>query len=166
MQIVSFHIGDGLYGIPVLLVEEFFRPVPVTPVPLSDPRVEGLIHLRGKTATVLDMRRCLDKPAYTPGAVSKMILLETQEGLTDEAVTLGVHSHEESIVLRVDATSRIQNVAPEQVLPRPAHIQHDFVYGIVRVDEGYMMLLCIRTLIDTILANSSAGTMVTSGTPG
>ncbi len=163
MQIVSFHIGDGVYGIPVLLVEEFFRPVPVTPVPLADSRVEGLIHVRGKTATVLDMRRCLDKPEQSADAPSKMILLETQDDLTEEAISLDVHSHEESVALRVDRTSRILNVTPEQILPRPAHILHDFVYGIVRIDDGYMMLLCIRTLIDTILANAEAANAVESG---
>ncbi len=156
MQIASFKVGDGVYGIPVLLVEEFFRPVAVTPVPLADPRVEGLIHLRGKTATVLDIRRCLDKPPLVAGEKSKMILLETEDELTDEAHELGIHSHDESIVLRVDATGRIMNVAAQEILPRPAHITQDFVHGIVRIEEGYLMVLCVRTLIDSILAESEA----------
>ncbi|MBN2713346.1 MAG: chemotaxis protein CheW [Planctomycetes bacterium] len=154
MRITSFHIGDGLYGIPVLLAEEFFRPVPVTPVPLADPRVEGLIHVRGKTATVLDMRRCLDKPPRPQGQSSKMILLETESDLTQDARDLGIKSHDESVALRVDSTGRIITVPKDDIIPRPAHIEHEFVDGIVRVDEGYLILLCVRTLIDRIMAES------------
>ncbi len=155
MRIATFHVADGFYGIPVLLAEEFFRPVPVTPVPLADPRVEGLIHVRGKTATVLELRRCLDKPPRPRGQPSKMILLETEADLTAEARTQGIRSHEESVALRVDATGRILVVAPEAILPRPAHLAQECVSGLVRVEEGYLILLCVRTLIDSILAESA-----------
>lgn len=158
MQIISFHIADGLYGIPVLLAKEFFRPVPVTPVPLSDPRVEGLIHVRGKTATVLDLRRCLGKPPRAEGQSSKMILLEPENELTDEARELRIRAHEESVALHVDATGRIFSVPVADILPRPAHIEHECVEGIVRLEGGYLMVLGIRTLIDAILAEAARET--------
>ena len=38
MRIVTFASAESVHGIPVLAVEEFFRLVPITRVPLADPR--------------------------------------------------------------------------------------------------------------------------------
>ena len=58
MQVITFAAAGGIHGIPVLAVEEFFRPVPMTPVPLADRCVAGLMNQRGKSATVLNLRAC------------------------------------------------------------------------------------------------------------
>lgn len=152
MQLASFYVADGLYAVPVLMVEEFFRPVPVTEVPLVSPLIEGLIHLRGKTATVLNLRRCLDKPEIPQGANSKMILLVTESGLTPEAQTLGIGAHKEPVALRIDRTARILSASREQILPPPAHIQREFISGVIRGSDAgqYIMLLDIRKLIEQI----------------
>lgn len=152
MQIAAFRVDDGLYGVPVLIVEEFFRPIPVTGVPLADSRIEGLVHHRGKTATVLNLRECLDKPVPPPHSKSKMILLETTSDLTEHAQELGIISGDEPIVLRVDRTEAIINVEPHDISPRPAHIPYDFVQGVLRVGNNeYMMVLNISSLVRTIL---------------
>lgn len=151
MQYASFHVGEGLYGIPVLVVEEFFRPIEVTPVPLTDKRIEGLIHLRGKTAVVVNLGACLDQEQATLATNSKMILLETNNELTEEATEFGLRTHDEPVVLRVNRTHRIFYVEEERVQPPPAHIKHPFVCGVIREDEGYLMILSIHQLINEIL---------------
>lgn len=157
MQIASFRVDDGLYGVPVLIVEEFFRPIPVTGVPLTDYRIEGLVHHRGKTATVLDLRSCLGKPAREESFKSKMILLETFSDLTEDALTLGISSSNEPVVLRVDKTEAIINIETERISPRPAHVPYEFVNGVVRTDSSeYMMILNIRSLVETIMAGENA----------
>ncbi len=159
MQIASFRVADGLYGVPVLIVEEFFRPIPVTNIPLTDSRIEGLVHHRGKTATVLDLRSCLDKPAVQMKTNSKMILLETNAELTPDAIKLGIKSGEEPVVLRVDRTESIINAEEKYIKPRPAHIPYDFVEGVFRLQhtENYLMLLNIATLVKTILQSTGSG---------
>ena len=153
MQMASFAVGDDKYAVPVLMIEEFFRPLPVTPVPRTSPLIEGLIHLRGKTATVLNLRRCLEKPAAAEGANSKMILIVTEAGLTPEAKALGIVAHSEPVALRIDCTSRILTVGRDLILPTPAHIRHSFVSGVIRCaeDNSYVMVLDIRRLIEEIL---------------
>ena len=103
VQIVTFAAAGGVHGIPVLAVEELLRPVPVTPVPRSDPRVAGLMNLRGKSATVLHLRACFARPTGEPARDPKMILLETADRLTDEARELGVKAFDDPVVLLVDA---------------------------------------------------------------
>lgn len=156
MQYASFTVDGDLYGVPVLIVEEFFRPLVVTPVPLTDPRLEGLIHHRGKTASVLDLRRCLQKPPRPAGASSKMVLLETNAEMTTEAREAGLASFDQPVVLHVDATHRIFPVQAEEIHPKPAHVPHDFVKGVVRGEDAYLTLLSIPQLIANILQTEGA----------
>jgi purine-binding chemotaxis protein CheW len=55
-QFATFHIDDRLLGLEVWHVQEVLRPQPLTPVPLADPSIAGLINLRGQVVTALDLR--------------------------------------------------------------------------------------------------------------
>ena len=151
MQIVTFAVAGGIHGIPILAVEEFFRPVPLTRVPLADPRVSGLLNQRGKSATVLNLFRCFDKPVGTPSPNPKMILLETDEHLTQEARDRGVRAFQDPVVLLVDRILDIVSIDSKSLQPRPAHISERFVAGVIRHGDGYISLLDIMTLIESIL---------------
>lgn len=151
MQIVTFESAGGIHGIPVLAVEEFFRPVPITRVPLADVRVSGLMNQRGKSATVLSLHRCFDVPSGELPRHPKMILLETDDHLTTEAREMGVRTFAEPVVLLVDRILDIITIDPKQLQPRPAHITERFVAGVLRHGAGYVCLLDLMTLIEDIL---------------
>ncbi|MEK6261899.1 MAG: chemotaxis protein CheW [Planctomycetota bacterium] len=151
MQIVTFASAGGVHGIPVLAVEEFFRPVPITRVPLADPRIAGLMNQRGKSATVLNLRRCFDKLSGEPTVYPKMILLETDDRLTPEARELGVRTFTDPVVLLVDRILDIVSIDSKALQPRPAHITERFVAGVLRHGDGYVCLLDLMTLIEDIL---------------
>jgi hypothetical protein len=55
----SFTVGGLLFGIDVARVQEVLGTQPVTPVPLAQPSVVGLINLRGQVVTAVDARRRL-----------------------------------------------------------------------------------------------------------
>ncbi len=150
MQIVTFAAAGGVHGVPVLAVEEFFRPVPVTPVPGADPRVAGLMHLRGKSATVLNLRRCFRTPTGDPAAAPKMLLLETADRLTEQARELGIRAFREPVVLLVDRILDIINVSVKDLQPRPAHVPERFIVGVFR-HNGYVSLLDLPILLNDIL---------------
>lgn len=52
----TFLIGDCLYGIDVMCVQEAVKSMPITKVPLAPPQVIGLINLRGQVATAIGLR--------------------------------------------------------------------------------------------------------------
>ncbi|MDB5338414.1 MAG: chemotaxis protein CheW [Planctomycetaceae bacterium] len=152
MQIVTFASAGGVHGIPVLAVEEFFRPIPLTRVPLADKRIAGLLNQRGKSATVLNLRQCFHRPTGEPALHPKMILLETEDHLTPEARSMGVRSFADPVVLLVDRILDIVNIDRKDWQPRPAHITEQFVSGVVRHGDGYICLLELPTLIDDIFS--------------
>jgi chemotaxis signal transduction protein len=151
MHIVTFAAAGGIHGIPILAVEEFTRPVAVTPVPLADRRVAGLMNLRGKSGTVIDLRKCFVKPTGEPSPHGKMILLETTDRLTDEARQLSVQVFREPVVLLVDRICDIFPIRVHEVQPRPAHVPERFVTGVVRHGKDYVSLIDLMILIDDIL---------------
>jgi purine-binding chemotaxis protein CheW len=59
-QYSTFFIGDRLFGIDVMQVQEVTNPLPVTHIPLAPTFVKGLINLRGQLATTIELRKLFD----------------------------------------------------------------------------------------------------------
>ncbi|HUI51531.1 MAG TPA: chemotaxis protein CheW, partial [Terriglobales bacterium] len=58
-QFCTFWMGQRLYGMPVEEVQEVIREQAMTRVPLAGAMVRGLINLRGKIVTAIDLRKGL-----------------------------------------------------------------------------------------------------------
>ena len=74
-RVCSFWVDDILMGIDVLQVTEVVRDVRLVPVPLADPSVSGLLNLRGRLVTAVDVRHRLDLPTREPGASAVHIVV-------------------------------------------------------------------------------------------
>ena len=60
VEYVTAMIGGQLFGLPISRVQDVFVPERLTRVPLAAPEIAGLLNLRGRIVTVIDMRRRLD----------------------------------------------------------------------------------------------------------
>lgn len=157
-QIAVFLLSERRYAVPVLLVEEFFRPMPITPVPGADRRIAGLINLRGVSATVVELRTVLDLGTRHADAPCRMIMLETAEAMPVEAREAGLEAPAEPVALLVDRVERIATVRAEDCHPPPAHTAHGFAAGVYDLDGGYVMLLSTQRIFDDILAQTGGAT--------
>ena len=52
-------MGGQLFGLPISRVQDVFVPDRLTRVPLAPPEIAGLLNLRGRIVTAIDMRRRL-----------------------------------------------------------------------------------------------------------
>jgi len=66
-EFVTVTIGGHLFGLPIARVQDVFVPDRLTRVPLAPPEVAGILNLRGRVVTAIDMRSRLDLGAQTPG---------------------------------------------------------------------------------------------------
>ena len=55
-QFCTFYLGDLIFGIEVLEIQEVIRYQEMTAVPLAPKMVHGLINLRGQIVTAIDLR--------------------------------------------------------------------------------------------------------------
>ena len=76
-----------------------------------------------------------------------MILLESSEGLIDEAREQGVDVFEEPVVLLADWVHHIERCDTERRHPPPAHIDQRFVVGVYEREYGYLAELDVPAII-------------------
>ena len=57
--VTTFYVGNALCGIDILAIQEVNKLMDITPVPLSPDYVSGIINLRGRIVTVIDLGRRL-----------------------------------------------------------------------------------------------------------
>ena len=50
-------VGEQLFGLPIARVHDVFVPDRLTRVPLAPPEIAGVLNLRGRIVTAIDMRR-------------------------------------------------------------------------------------------------------------
>src|ERR1700760_394323 len=55
-EFVTAVIGGQLFGLPISRVQDVFMPERLTRVPLSSTEIAGVLNLRGRIVTVIDMR--------------------------------------------------------------------------------------------------------------
>jgi purine-binding chemotaxis protein CheW len=79
-HLVTFRLGEALYGIDVRLVQSVNVPPPLTPVPHAAAAVRGCANLRGQVYLVLDLRRLLGMGAWEPGPSGRLILFKPALG--------------------------------------------------------------------------------------
>ena len=62
IEYVTAMIGGQLFGLPISRVQDVFMPDRMTRVPLAPPEIAGVLNLRGRIVTAIDMRRRLGLP--------------------------------------------------------------------------------------------------------
>ncbi|HRD61723.1 MAG TPA: chemotaxis protein CheW [Nocardioides sp.] len=104
-RMVTFELGDRLYGVDVRAVQEVLRGQPLTRVPLAPPGLAGLINLRGQVLTAMDLCERLGLPPRPPDAPEPMVVVVRVDG--------------ESIALLVDRIGGVVDVSDDNVEAPP-----------------------------------------------
>ena len=81
-EYVTVMIGGQLFGLPISRVQDVFMPDRVTRVPLSAPEIAGVLNLRGRIVTAIDMRRRLGLPPRTDDKPSMAVGIELKANPT------------------------------------------------------------------------------------
>ena len=87
-QITTFLLGETRIGIDILLVKEVYRHMSITPIPDSPRELKGLMNLRGRVVTVIDLNVCLNRPSTKNIETSRLLVLKTDEEI-DKYKTTG-----------------------------------------------------------------------------
>jgi purine-binding chemotaxis protein CheW len=129
---VLFQLGESEYAAPLDDVREIVRLDGLERLPAAQPPLAGLVVLRGSPLPVFDVR-----PILAAGAAPDVrgdVLVMTLDG-----DTVGV------------AVDRVQAVLPPDALPEadaPARALPAYVVGVRRHDDGPVLLVDLRRLLD------------------
>ncbi len=79
-EYVTFRLHGQHLGFSVLDVEDVIRPRRMTPVRLASPVIAGLLNLRGRIVTAIDLRERLGLPRAEKPPESAMSIVASYEG--------------------------------------------------------------------------------------
>ncbi|MDR0403613.1 MAG: chemotaxis protein CheW [Treponema sp.] len=139
-QLVTFQLGEELYGIDIMDVKEIVRVQEIRAIPNAPVYVEGIFNLRSEIIPIINLhKRFHIKRAFSSEddeLLSGFIIIDV------DGMKLGVI---------IDRVSRVVRVEQEDIQPPPqmfSGIGAEYIQGVVRQEEGYLILLDIRSLFN------------------
>ncbi len=134
-EYLSITIGNQMFGIPVMQVQDVLRQQNVTRVPLSPPEVAGALNLRGRIVTAINVRCRLGMEDLPAGSKTMAVVVE-HEG---ELYSL--------IIDRVGDVLSLPNRSFESVPPTLDGVWREIATGIYRLDSQLLVIADISRLL-------------------
>jgi len=75
-EVLAFSLADETYALPLASVKEILKLPALTEVPRSPADVLGIISVRGRITTVIDLRRRLRMPESPPTKLTRILLVD------------------------------------------------------------------------------------------
>ena len=75
-HIVGFRVGRETYGVPITSLHEIVRVPEITAVPDAPDYLEGVINLRGKIVSVVDLRKRFGQPSAGLDRRSRILVVQ------------------------------------------------------------------------------------------
>ncbi|MFO7843600.1 MAG: chemotaxis protein CheW [Bacteroidales bacterium] len=130
---LSFKLGDEVFAAHVGKVLNILEMTKITEVPKAPEYMKGVINLRGTVLPVVDTRI---KFGMTPTEyTSNTCIVVMEVELDNDMVQVGA---------LVDAVQAVLEIDDTQIQPPPSigsKYKSEFIYGMVKVDEKFIMLL-------------------------
>src|SRR5712675_882456 len=136
-EYVTAMIGGQLFGLPISRVQDVFMPDRITRVPLASPEIAGVLNLRGRIITVIDMRRRLGLP---PRDGDKALM------------AVGIEMKGESYGLLIDTVGEVMKLGETTLEPNPVNLDGRLARvsgGVHRLEGQLMVILDVDSVLDT-----------------
>jgi purine-binding chemotaxis protein CheW len=135
-EYVTVVIGDQLFGLPIARVQDVFVPERLTRVPLAPAEVAGVLNLRGRIVTAIDMRRRLD--------------LEKRAG-DQPMMAIGIDMRSESYGLLVDSVGEVMKFSNSACEAKPSNLDARWgsvASGVIRLEGQLLVVLDVDRVLD------------------
>jgi purine-binding chemotaxis protein CheW len=136
LHIVGFQVGRETYGVPITSLHEIVRVPEITAVPDAPDYMEGVINLRGKIVSVMDLRKRFGVKEAGTNRRNRILVVEFNGRLSG---------------LIVDSASEVLKIASTDIEPPPAVLQEggaNCVTGLGKYKGRLIMLLDMNKLLD------------------
>ena len=135
LHIVGFRVGTETFGVPITCVHEIVRVPEITSVPDSPEFVEGVINLRGKIVSVVDLRKRFGEIKIDAHKKNRVIVVESQGKL---------------VGLIVDAASEVLRIPNADIEPPPGVLQNSessYVTGVGKLQNRLIILVDLNRVL-------------------
>ena len=134
-HIVGFQVGRETYGVPIKTLHEIVRVPEITAVPDAPDYLEGVINLRGKIVSVVDLRKRFGQQSAGLDRRSRILVVEHGSRL---------------VGMIVDSASEVLKIPESDIEAAPAMMQEgglDCVTGLGKYQGRLIILLDIDKIL-------------------
>jgi len=152
-QYISFWIENKRFGIDILDVKEIYSDVSVTPIYHSTEDIRGYINIRGEIYLVADLRKILGLQKTFINVEEKLIIFKDM--LFE---SFGIVIDKIADVLNIHA-NKIEKFSADESETHESYLwnnEHKIIDGICKLDNGLIILLNARNIMQCILSASKA----------
>ena len=135
-EYVTAMIGGQLFGLPIGRVQDVFMPERLTRVPLASDDVAGVLNLRGRIVTAIDMRARLGLPKNDDGR---------------PPMAVGVDRRGESYGLLIDSIGEVMKLPDDSREMNPVNLDprmEKVAGGIHRLEGQLMVVLDVDRVLE------------------
>lgn len=139
---IVFYLDEKLYAVSARQVVEVIPPMPVTPLPKSPKWLSGIINLRGRIISVIDLPKLWEN--QTPASIpkSKLILLRSVNG--EAAITFAVDRLNEIAAFPGETIQSIKSTDAPYLLGKIRYKSEDLY--LLDADKIYSFIcFCLET---------------------
>jgi purine-binding chemotaxis protein CheW len=139
-QLVTFQLGEELYGVNIMDVKEIVRVQSIRGIPNAPTYVEGIFNLRSEIIPIINLHKRFH--------IRKLISSEEDE-LLSGFVIIDIDGMKLGII--IDKISRVVTIEKDEIQPPPqmfSGIGAEYITGVVRQESGYLIILDIRDLFN------------------
>jgi purine-binding chemotaxis protein CheW len=136
LHIVGFQVGRETYGVPITSLHEIVRVPEITAVPDAPEYMEGVINLRGKIVSVIDLRKRLGEKKVSGNRRNRILVIEHNGKLAG---------------LIVDSASEVLKIPSSDVEESPTSLEEggtNCVTGLGKYKGRLIVLLDMTKLLD------------------
>lgn len=148
LQLVTFKLGDGEYGIDIMQVQEIIRPPEIVRVPKAPEFVEGVINMRDQVLPVIDLAKRFGATA-APG-ISETPAPGSSKATDSSRVVVANIKGSPAVGLIVDAVCEVIRIPSDAVGALPdivAHADSGFLKGIARLNDRLIILVDLGKIL-------------------
>jgi len=135
-EYVTVWIDRQLFGLPISRVQDVFMPDRLTRVPLASAEIAGVLNLRGRIVTAINMRRRLGMQADETGRMP---------------MAVGTEYNGEAYGLLIDSVGEVLKLADDTLQTNPINLDgrlERVSAGVHRLDGQLLVVLDIDRVLD------------------
>lgn len=142
LELLLFNLGERQrYGINVFKVQEVIHCPTLTTMPNSAGCVRGIVNMRGKTISVIDLRMALGKSGMTDLTKSYVIVTEYNRKVQG---------------LLVSGVDRIVNMNWNEVMPPPQGMgKRSYLTAVTRIDNELVEIIDVEKVLAEITGQAT-----------
>lgn len=135
LHLVGFRIGRETFGVPIDMVHEIVRVPDITAVPDSPEYIEGVINLRGKIVSIVDLRKRFGEKQIIRHKKNRILVVEVESKM---------------VGLIVDAASEVLKMDPAHVEAPPNVFEEgelNYVTGVGKLHDRLIILIDLNKIL-------------------